>query len=1493
MALVFVTQHTVTFSQNAGKKYQWELDILRSYDDTSATPSWVTDTPTALQGTGNPVAVEWLRDYEVYKPIQGSRAQFNLVIDNQSDYDAWRIFSAAGRFEYQVRLRYRREGETTLNDYWCGFIDPVDGQEAINTFPFELGFTAVDGLGRLEDSQLPSPTNQDAEPLIETLLDTLFQTGQDLDVYIDSGIRLITDSSDALINATANSYYRWDDEDQASTITRKSFLEGFLASYNCKITQHLGNWHIFNASTLADTTSWEVYEYETTGYSTTATTTTQNLVRSIDSTTSSDLVPVNQDLVLNTRRPIGSVECRPEFTEINYVTNGCFNEFTSITDVEGFFIPTGSPGDFTRVTNIAHPTCDFALENTRNRQVLDSTATKIWFQTDFLDIDVAFPTMISFDHLLNDIDTTELDNARLNWTIELQTTVGSAVTSTNDYSIRYGSTGSTVQSVVTSVRNWYWHHGDGRWVSSLDVPKNRKDQDHNHTIKSETLTSADEDVWQSASVTTDAFTNIGANDAQMRLIFWYGTGKRDNGRLNRQSNTGLLSQLVTNINIENVFENEITDPVYERFQTDYTQTITYEPLFADNAPRAVYQRLLQEGFTRRGDNVTSTLEEIVTQQKLNDFRLQFQYYEGTILNLNNDPFGPLNKIRLNWSNFTSSPASSTVLTSGIFNGGTFNVKKNTFDLAFYIPDQATDAISTFSNTNVDLVAAPFPGRSTSVAYQLGFRVDGLNDNGTVLEITDTNGVNPGGTGYISTTGALKTALDGGVYSVVGLPGQEIQTDITLVPEPGFDASASNMSYYDGTNNTGFFASLSEEDIPTAINSVVFSDSGANIIASINLTLPLESEFEEVHIAGEVDPFVGTNNTVSLTIGLDSSVTNTTISNTMRSIVAPAGSVIPIQTLIIPNDGFRLNSSTFTTGTIPSYITNGGFAQLGNAVLWESTVTIPNTSTSTATITLNGTAPTQISSTVSTSTFTLNFSESIANASLVRTQLVLTGVVGTAFDYDLLVFPASGHSLNSGNFSVTETVPSDNVMMNNAIQAGDAVNIPIAGTFPSSDATATFVVNGSSQAIGVQTTTVGLTFTNNITNSTLSEGSTEVFTGVPGATVPFTLEVTAASAYQFNGTFTAISSNTTNFEVISVLSTDQTVFVNGRVHFGTSNSTSTLTLGGSTTEEPFTIAYNINSTELSFAGSNMVRHIVGYDIDDFGNTFSTNDAFTIQVSTVPGSDREFISNGDITLSPAQYDLISNKVLNTDGTITVTISDTYPSTGSNIERDITISNSTEPSLVQATTGSFAVNEINIPLGGGLPKTSFTANGLVRVVASSSSTSITSVTWLNNGTASYTNGANGSIGHNGAVLGTSTDRSAFWLLLPAVGDTILDSVVINQRNTSNEQIAGFTTTGYSLSGGSSGSGTNYQYIDGMGQTRAQFVAPGTSINVCASAAPTAFAGSGNGTATTTNAITCTTGQTGTGSTTAATINGMSLAVVTVLPSTTDPNTIYFITS
>ena len=138
MALIFNVTHTVTFGTFTGENYQWELDLLRSYDDSEATPSWVTDPTVQVTATESPIEIEWMSDNDIYKPIMSSKAVIGL---HKILGDALPRFTSSGQFEYQARLRYRRDGEATLNNYWCGFVQSSDGSENISSVLPAMSFT--------------------------------------------------------------------------------------------------------------------------------------------------------------------------------------------------------------------------------------------------------------------------------------------------------------------------------------------------------------------------------------------------------------------------------------------------------------------------------------------------------------------------------------------------------------------------------------------------------------------------------------------------------------------------------------------------------------------------------------------------------------------------------------------------------------------------------------------------------------------------------------------------------------------------------------------------------------------------------------------------------------------------------------------------------------------------------------------------------------------------------------------------------------------------------------------------------------------------------------------------------------------------------------------------------------------------------------------------------------------------------------------------------
>jgi hypothetical protein len=100
----------------------------------------------------------------------------------------------------------------------------------------------------------------------------------------------------------------------------------------------------------------------------------------------------------------------------------------------------------------------------------------------------------------------------------------------------------------------------------------------------------------------------------------------------------------------------------------------------------------QPKFKRCNDATPKSIEEIVTQQRLNDFRSYSKSYEGTLYG----NYGYLvmtlqNKIYFKWSNFQESD-------SCIIDSMKYSMKANTYDVICHVPNNYTDVASTFRTT---------------------------------------------------------------------------------------------------------------------------------------------------------------------------------------------------------------------------------------------------------------------------------------------------------------------------------------------------------------------------------------------------------------------------------------------------------------------------------------------------------------------------------------------------------------------------------------------------------------------------------------------------------------------------------------------------------------------------------------------------------------------------------------------------------------------------
>ena len=1481
MALIFSPVYTVSFDTIAGSDIQYELDILRSYEE-GTTPSWFVDgAPPAtkpLIGGPEPITIEWQKDYNVYKPILGSSAKINLMVTNQQTYDD---FNAGSRYEYQSRLRRRvnvlgsgtrvagttftqitgtdvavfnangymnvmisndRDGtvplldstnagrnvyastngganvvfvgtirtDTDLNgnllrvrmdrngntqadadelnslvnpgaevwladagdsgnattfesgmvfdDVWCGFITPIDGTERVTTFPFGVSFSATDGIGLLEDAVVPeiddtvSGIFDDANDvsLIDVILYSLRQTGLDLPVYINSGIS--TASGDALINALANPYSFYTNLERTERQTLKDAFEGILSAFNSKLVQSNGRWYIYNASThggFTNESTWKTYTVVNSAY-VAGDDVTETLGKSINSLDTTDLIPSNQDLVLNTRRPVGSIECSPkDFVARNIVSNGGFE-----LEEEGWQKGATSYDDLDFSTTIRLEGRRSITSN-RNRRTL-TEASDVWFESSTgysVDSDAGLEINIDWlGSILVDSGNTGVRNVRLAYQVMF---VPDTPFQGSELFLPVLGFGNIPSYNTFQTQALYWDFVNTEWIPSSNtfLPGSKSEtffrEPHVTDVTKEVVAGpADVDTWLNEKINIDAprdyydaqdsaFYEI--PDGKVYLRFFYPRGNRQQGSGKaqyRQHGIGSLRAYVDNIQISSDFESQIESPTFERIQEDYTSTMTYEPTFASESHELIIQTLAEKEYWRTGNTLDETLpkslEEIGTQLKLNDFHEQFKYYEGSLINNTTTPLSPINKVSIAFNNYVETA-------SCIFNGGMFKPKQNVFEVAMYVPNQVLDIAPTnrmdvtnddydpntgellpgYYTENINLVATPFPGRSEKVSYVLAFDI-------TAIDLDDGNAVVANG---------LVPKEE--YISLVGLPGDTITYDLILTPASGYIGSTSSIV----VTNTD-----ADPRPEYAIFDAGLTSIQGTLTLPITITFPEKSEYE----------------ILKATIGL----------------------------------------TEFNAELLP------------DAVTYTVTTTNPDTT----------------------------------NLTLNKTVFTFTGLPGETLTQTLNIEPTDPrrHQLYSENFS-TDPVGDTNFTVDDPVGGGRLVSATITATLPTDTGlTHSFNLIGAVSSIESDDDPH---FNHVVTFNTPANSSpfeiSNTFRGGEGDVIPYRFTAIPDADFFFQSATGAFLSKSSGITDNGVVLDGQNLESTINVTIGATDiTTGVVTLGGaSTTEEPYSLQFVMNNIGLEGATitpGNVVRR---FDESDFGDSIATFD-----ITIMSGTGMEFtdssqvavdvneagvpIPGGTGTLPESQFVVTDRPVVN--GNAVKRISGTFPSAGGDYVIPVNIAGTAL--LGVATTGSFATDSVTIPLAGGLPKATFTANGRVSVVSSASPTTNTNLPWLNNGVVTYQNNANGSVGHSGAVLSTASPRTGYWLLYPegVSSGAPLDSISIIQSDSQT----GLETTLWRLS--PSGFGGFATYTDGLGIEKVVSVPlGGTPVDFCSSNTPTLIGG------------------------------------------------------
>lgn len=623
-------------------------------------------------GTNNPCEITWEGDDDFYSPIKGSKCRLNLFVTNTVSYDNFYEYDER---EYQVKISYK-DSSNNYQTYWIGWLVVDSFSEAITSKPFQISLTAIDGLGTL-DSYLMfvDDTSVGLVNAKQYIYKSLNNLDLQLDIYVSQDIFILNpgatvDSIYDVINIKPYTLQK----DKFALNNAKKILEQILKFTNARIFQSFGRWYIINnssysaqsikdasattaqggtiptgiraaeaASLVANNTEsiqYVIYNY----FGSHQSTTTIDALKQVPS----QLLPLDNSLTKEYLRPLNEFNITHEtsqFLDVNTIKNSGFeNGLTEWTTYSSS--GTTSPGelstDFTKQGNNSFKNSQAQTNETGTRKTLSTSVDVLSqsFLSNTLKINTYFDTNAGFNAI----------SFRFRVKIE----------DTSSGQVRYwnSSTGSG------------WGGSDHINIQSVKTGDVWKEFSYNlgtYPI--------------SGTLTVDLFEPYVQNATGLNAIYY--------------DNITLEFKRLEN-NRETNFFSSIDGFAYQRIRTtgsNLTGVLEFSDLQLSNNN---YNNIITTDFIRpRDDNASfiKSVEQIVTQQVINDYRTNLVRYEGKLYNLLNDPIGLNNKV---WINFGSSILREPV--SCYIDGMTYNVIKNSFDVIMHIPNQDDDQTSTFKIT---------------------------------------------------------------------------------------------------------------------------------------------------------------------------------------------------------------------------------------------------------------------------------------------------------------------------------------------------------------------------------------------------------------------------------------------------------------------------------------------------------------------------------------------------------------------------------------------------------------------------------------------------------------------------------------------------------------------------------------------------------------------------------------------------------------------------
>jgi len=649
-----------------GVKFRLEFsDDLENGKKIEILKDGYTGTVYDLIGTSDPVQISWDQDDNFYDPIIGSTCQINLFVTDTTNYDDFYI---ADEREYKIKISYK-DSSNNYQTYWQGWLLVDQFQEAVTSTPYPITLQGYDALGSLDGFTQPLTTSggvQITGSFMVFIHEILENINLGFDIYVSNDIQKDGAISGYNIfdqaSCGADSFF----SDGVDPKNCKEVLEQILKFTNSRIFQSYGRWYIINNSSYseqsvkdssattanggtiptgiraAETASLQANNDEDIKYDIYNSDGVYQSTSTVDvlSIVPSDLQPIGNNLTKEYLRPL--------------------KEYTQTVNMAGFFSSNiiGNSG-------FEFGTSGWTLTNS-------SVVSDFSFQGD---------ASLKSTNLQTSASGTGVTATLVNY-------IDEAGSDFVGYKLKINNFFNSTSSVV---RGFRWQVKAVAFTIPGDPPIATRYWDGNAWTTTATINEVNivnNRRWKSYDFTAPALPNN-----SWRLYFYlydpFQTG----------STSGFIDTHWDSIIFDKIYINEDgqRSEFFEKFDLlqfkrkrtgNFSGLLNLDGLILTNQE---YSKISGEFYRSRDKtNYLKSIEQITTQQVINDYRDFVIRYEGDLYNNNVLPLGLHNKI---WINFGSSVLQEPV--SCYIDSMSYNVKKNTYNIIMHIPNQNDDLSSDF------------------------------------------------------------------------------------------------------------------------------------------------------------------------------------------------------------------------------------------------------------------------------------------------------------------------------------------------------------------------------------------------------------------------------------------------------------------------------------------------------------------------------------------------------------------------------------------------------------------------------------------------------------------------------------------------------------------------------------------------------------------------------------------------------------------------------